>query len=135
MFSLAKVLFLKIAILFTSLIPCPFPPRELRENTEGTPTQLPALQKCYFLIFAISIGCLMLADFPASSLQFPSGHSAISGTAVPFGCLVLAVPPARILATASCLFIVPNNSGLLRFLLRSHPVTPVYIVLPSLLAV
>ena len=82
-----------------------------RENTEGTPTQLPANKKCCLLIFAISIGCLVLADIPASSLQFPSGHSSISGTAVPFGCLVLAVPPARILATASCLFIVPNIFG------------------------
>ena len=77
----------------------------------------------------------MLAVPPASSLQFPSGHSGISGTAVSFGCLVFAVPPARILATASCLFIVPNNSGLLRFLLRSLPVTLVYPVRSSLLAV
>ena len=35
-----KVLFLKIPISFTSLIPCLLPPRELREMTERTPTQL-----------------------------------------------------------------------------------------------
>lgn len=68
MFSLAKVRFVKIAILFTSLILCLLPPRELRENTEGTPTQLPANKKCCLLIFAISIGCLVLAAIPASSL-------------------------------------------------------------------
>ena len=39
-----------------------------RENTEGTPTQLPANKKCCLLIFAISIGCIVLADIPASSL-------------------------------------------------------------------
>ena len=109
MFSLAKVLFVKIAILFTSLILCLLPPRELRENTEGTPTQLPANKKCRLLIFAIAIGCLVLAAIPASSLQFPSGHSGISGIAVPRICLVLAVPPARILVTASYLFIFPNG--------------------------
>ena len=37
MFSLAKVLFLKIAILFTSLILCLLLPRKLRENSESTP--------------------------------------------------------------------------------------------------
>ena len=40
---------LKIAILFISLIPCLIPPRELREKTEGTPTQLPAYKKCFLL--------------------------------------------------------------------------------------
>ena len=67
-FRLQKVRFVKIAILFTSLILCLLPPRELRENTEGTPTQLPANKKCCLLIFAIAIGCLVLAAIPASSL-------------------------------------------------------------------
>ena len=44
-----KVLFIKIAISFSPLIPCLIPPRELRENSEGTPTQLPAHKQCYFL--------------------------------------------------------------------------------------
>ena len=47
-----KVLILKIAISFTSLIPCLILPRELREMTERTPTELPVTQKCYLLIFA-----------------------------------------------------------------------------------
>ena len=41
--------FIKITISFTSLIPCPIPPRELRETTERTPTQLPVTKKCFFL--------------------------------------------------------------------------------------
>ena len=36
---------LKIAVSFPSLIPCLILPRELREKTEGTPTQLPAYKK------------------------------------------------------------------------------------------
>ena len=36
---------LKITISFTSLIPCLVLPRELREKTEGTPTQLPIYKK------------------------------------------------------------------------------------------
>ena len=74
-----KVRFLKIAVSFISLIPSPISPTEHRQTTERTPTHLPALQKCYLLRFATTIGCL-----------------------------VLAVPPARILATASCLSILPN---------------------------
>ena len=62
------MLFLKISISFTPLIPCPLPPRDERENTERTPTQLPANKKCVLLIFAIAIGCLVLAAIPASSL-------------------------------------------------------------------
>ena len=61
-----KVLFLKIPISFTSLIPCLLPPRDEREMTERTPTQLLANKKCCLLIFAIAIGCLVLADFPAT---------------------------------------------------------------------
>ena len=44
-----KVLFVKIAVSFTSLVPCLIPPREHREKTERTPTQLPAYKKCFFL--------------------------------------------------------------------------------------
>ena len=44
-----NVLFVKIAILFPSLIPCLIPPKELRETTEKTPTQLPITSKCYLL--------------------------------------------------------------------------------------
>ena len=69
-----KVLFLKIPISFTSLIPCLLPPREEREATELTPTQLPANKKCCFLIFAIAIGCLVLAAIPASSLPVTLVH-------------------------------------------------------------
>ena len=39
MFSLAKVRFVKIAILFTSLILCLLPPREHRRNSDSTPCQ------------------------------------------------------------------------------------------------
>ena len=41
--------FIKITISFTSLIPCLILPRELRETTERTPTQLPVTKKCCFL--------------------------------------------------------------------------------------
>ena len=47
-----KVLFIKIAILFPSLIPCPILPRELRLTTERTPTQFPASKKARFLRLA-----------------------------------------------------------------------------------
>ena len=60
-----KSTFLKIPISFTPLIPCLLPPREEREKTERTTAQLPANKKCCLLIFAIAIGCLVLADFPA----------------------------------------------------------------------
>ena len=40
-----KVLFIKIAISFTSLIPCLIPPTDEREKTERTPTHLLASQK------------------------------------------------------------------------------------------
>ena len=35
--KLKKSTFIKIAVSFTSLIPCPIPPRELRETTDSTP--------------------------------------------------------------------------------------------------
>jgi hypothetical protein len=65
-----KSTFLKISLLFIFSLPSPILPREERETTERTTAQLPALQKCYFLIFAIAIGCLVLADFPASFPPF-----------------------------------------------------------------
>jgi len=43
------VRFVKIALSFTSLIPCLKTPSDDRENSEGTPTQLPAYKKCFFL--------------------------------------------------------------------------------------
>ena len=62
--------FLRFTFSFTPLIPCLLPPRDEREKTERTTAQLPALQKCYFLIFAIAIGCLLLAAIPASFPPF-----------------------------------------------------------------
>ena len=44
-----KSTFIKIAISFPSLIPCLILPRDDRENSERTPTQLPTTKKCYFL--------------------------------------------------------------------------------------
>ena len=44
-----KSTFVKFAVSFISLVPCLIPPRELRENSEGTPTRLPAFKKCYLL--------------------------------------------------------------------------------------
>ena len=66
-----KSTFLKISLLFIFSLPSPILPREEREMTERTPTQLPANKKCCLLIFAIAIGCLVLADFPASFPPFP----------------------------------------------------------------
>ena len=59
-----KALFIRFSFSLTSLIPCLLPPREERETTERTAAQLPANKKCCLLIFAIAIGCLVLADFP-----------------------------------------------------------------------
>ena len=44
-----KVLFIKIAVSFTSLIPCLVLPRELRETTEGTPKEDHMTKKALFL--------------------------------------------------------------------------------------
>jgi len=44
-----KSSFIKIAVSFPSLIPCLILPREERETTDRTPTQLPAHKKCCFL--------------------------------------------------------------------------------------
>ena len=45
------MLFIKIAVSFTSLIPCPILPREHRENSERTPQ----LQKVLFVKIAIYV--------------------------------------------------------------------------------
>ena len=66
--------FLRFLFSLFSLIPCPLPPRDEREKTERTTAQLPANKKCCLLIFAIAIGCLVLADFPASSLPVTLVH-------------------------------------------------------------
>ena len=65
-----KSTFLKIPISFTSLIPSPILPKDEREMTERTTTQLPANKKCCLLIFAIAIGCLVLAAIPAPPPAF-----------------------------------------------------------------
>ena len=44
-----NVLFVKIAIYFTSLIPSPISPTDDREKSDRTPTQLPASPKALFL--------------------------------------------------------------------------------------
>ena len=44
-----KVLFIKIAVSFTSLIPCLVLPREHRETTEGTPKEDHMTKKALFL--------------------------------------------------------------------------------------
>ena len=44
-----KVLFIKIAISFTSLIPSSIPPTDDRETTDRKPIQLPASPKALFL--------------------------------------------------------------------------------------
>ena len=64
--------FLKIPISFTPLIPCLLPPRDEREKTERTTAQLPANKKCCLLIFAIAIGCLVLAAIPARNPHLSS---------------------------------------------------------------
>ena len=72
------MLFLKIPISFTSLRSCLIPPREEREMTERTTAQLPANKKCCLLIFAIAIGCLVLAATPASYCPPPFCLSIVS---------------------------------------------------------
>jgi len=47
-----KVLFIKIAVSFTSLIPSLILPTDDREKTDRTPPQLPASPKALFLRFA-----------------------------------------------------------------------------------
>ena len=87
-----KALLLRFSFSFTSLIPCLLPPRDEREKTERTPTQLPANKKCCLLIFAIAIGCLVLADFPATKslpffVHYPeyySGHPCVPATCCVF---------------------------------------------------
>ena len=43
------MLFIKIVLSFSSLIPCLILPTDDRENSERTPTQLPETKKCYLL--------------------------------------------------------------------------------------
>ena len=64
-----KALFLRFSFSFTPLIPCPLSPRDEREKTERRTAQLPANKKCCLLIFAIAIGCLVLAAIPARNLR------------------------------------------------------------------
>ena len=104
-----KALFLRFTFSFTSLIPCLLPPTDEREKTERTTAQLPANKKCCLLIFAIAIGCLVLAAIPASSLPVTLVHpvlpfpflsavmlSAISRRAnLPLLVMHFALPPAR----------------------------------------
>ena len=52
-----KTLFIKILLSLTSLIPFLLPPRDDRENTEGTPHQLPVTKRCCLLISPSAI-CL-----------------------------------------------------------------------------
>ena len=66
--------FLKISLLFIFSLPSPILPTDEREKTERTTAQLPANKKCCLLIFSIAIGCLVLADFPASSLPVTLVH-------------------------------------------------------------
>ena len=66
--------FLRFSFSFSPLIPCLLPPRDEREKTERTTAQLPANKKYCLLIFAIAIGCLVLADFPANSLPVTLVH-------------------------------------------------------------
>ena len=47
--KIQKVHFIKIAVSFTSLIPCLVLPRELRETTEGTPKEDHMTKKSLFL--------------------------------------------------------------------------------------
>ena len=47
-----NVLFIKIAVLFPSLIPCLILPTDDRENSERRATQLPASKKALFLRLA-----------------------------------------------------------------------------------
>lgn len=69
-----KSTFLKISLLFIFSLPSLILPTDEREKTERTTAQLPANKKCCLLIFAIAIGCLVLADFPASSLPVTLVH-------------------------------------------------------------
>ena len=87
-----KSTFIKIPISFTSLIPSPILPTDEREKTERTTAQLPSNKKCCLLIFAIAIGCLVLADFTATKsppffVHYPeyySGHPCIPATCCVF---------------------------------------------------
>ena len=71
-----KALFLRFSFSFTPLIPCLLSPRDEREMTERTPTQLPANKKCFLLRLlhwqTHLSWVLMLCTSPAKCLcQFP----------------------------------------------------------------
>ena len=114
-----KSTFLKIPISFTSLIPCPFPPRDEREKTERTTAQLPANKKCCLLIFSIAIGCLVLGDFPPNISRLDTLHSTLHTSA-----LLLASTPAEGAQPAHCALHLAQrlNCGLAAILytLKSH---------------
>ena len=84
--------FLRFSFSFTPLIPSPILPTDEREKTERTTAQLPANKKCCLLIFAIAIGCLVLADFTATKsppffVHYPeyySGHPCVPATCCVF---------------------------------------------------
>ena len=69
-----KSTFIKISLLFIFSLPSPILPTDEREMTERTTAQLPVTKKCCLLIFAIAIGCLVLAAIPASKLSLPFVH-------------------------------------------------------------
>ena len=72
--EIEKKLFIKIALSFTSLIPCLIPPTDDRETTERTPTQLPANKKCFFLRLLSFTGCLIpekVVSLPKKVDSFP----------------------------------------------------------------
>ena len=69
-----KVQFVKIALSFTSLIPCLKTPSDDRENTEKTPTQLPASKKALFLrLLPKKVVCIpkKVDSFPEKVYSFP----------------------------------------------------------------
>ena len=80
------MLFLKIPISSTSLIPSPLLPTDEREKTERTTAQLPKSKKCFLLIFVPATG-LVLAAIPASSLPVTPVHPVLPFLPI---CLALA---------------------------------------------
>ena len=114
-----KALFLRFTFSFTSLIPCPLPPRDEREKTERTTAQLPANKKCCLLIFSIAIGCLVLGDFPPNISRLDTLHSTLHTSA-----LLLASTPAEGAQPAHCALHLAQrlNCGLAAILytLKSH---------------
>ena len=128
MFSLAKVRFVKIAILFTSLILCLLLPREHRRNSDSTSCQ----QKVLFVNICHLHWLYSARGYPRDSLPVTLVYLVLpSHLAV----LCSRFRPREFLQLLRVCLLSRIYSGLLRFPLRSHPVTPVYLVLPFLLAV